>query len=65
MQSQSTFNPLTPHFTVLDIWSGLGTELEFKESRENFARSILSASLRLFFRCFLTDLILNIPRMAA
>ena len=47
------------------IWSGLGTELEFKESRENFARSILSASLRLFFRCFLTDLILNIPRMAA
>ena len=26
MQSQSTFNPLTPHFTVLDIWRGLGTK---------------------------------------
>jgi hypothetical protein len=24
IQSQRTFNPLTPHFTVLDIWSGFG-----------------------------------------
>jgi len=24
MQSQSPFNPLTPHFTVLDIWKGFG-----------------------------------------
>ena len=32
MQSQSPFNPLTPHFTVLDIWRGFVTEIFSKQA---------------------------------
>ena len=34
------------------IWSGLGTELEFKESRENFARSILTCLVAIILQMF-------------
>jgi len=41
MQSQSTFNPLTPHFTVLDIWRGFDIDRDLPRSgeltQENFS----------------------------
>ena len=46
------------------IWNGLGTELELKESRENFARSIFEYLVAIILQMFFSNglVILNIPQ---